>query len=60
VDQCLEVSPATHPPCNVANPCVLIKDEIGRGCALLGKDAPAFCRQYKTPGWDAPGHGTPG
>jgi hypothetical protein len=21
VDQCLEVSPATHPPCNGANPC---------------------------------------
>jgi GH24 family phage-related lysozyme (muramidase) len=43
VQQCLQVSPATHPPCNAANACALIEDEIHRGCALLGKDAPAFC-----------------
>jgi hypothetical protein len=46
VEQCLEVSPATHPPCNVENARSLIKDEIRRGCAMLGKDAPAFCVRY--------------
>jgi hypothetical protein len=50
VEQCLEVSPATHPPCNTANACALIQDEIRRGCGFLGKDAPAFCQQYKQPG----------
>jgi hypothetical protein len=49
VDQCLEVSPATHPPCNVANACALIEHEIRRGCTLLGKDAPAFCAAYRRP-----------
>jgi len=44
VAQCLQVSPATHPPCNAANACDLIIDEIRRGCDLLGHDAPAFCR----------------
>jgi hypothetical protein len=47
VDQCLMVSPATHPPCNAANDCALIQDEIRRGCALLDKDKPAFCAQYR-------------
>ena len=28
VDQCLEVSAATHPPCNADNPCQMIWDEI--------------------------------
>ena len=46
VKQCLEVSPATHPPCNAANACSLIVDEITRGCAMIVKDAPAFCAQY--------------
>jgi hypothetical protein len=44
VDQCRQVSPATHPPCNAANACRLIRNEIRRGCALLGKDAPSFCQ----------------
>ena len=44
VEQCLKVSPATHPPCHPANACALIQDEIQRGCALLGSDAPDFCR----------------
>ena len=35
VAQCLAVSPATHPPCNAANPCALITDEIRRGCTML-------------------------
>ena len=46
VQQCQEVSPATHPPCNAANACSLIVDEITRGCAMIDKDAPAFCAQY--------------
>jgi hypothetical protein len=50
VRQCLEVSPATHPPCNAANACALIQDEIRRGCTLLGKDAPAYCATDRRPG----------
>lgn len=46
VDQCLEVSPATRPPCNAENACQLIWDEIARGCAMLGDDAPDFCSDY--------------
>ena len=38
VERCLQVSPATHPPCNALNPCRLILDEIRRGCALLASD----------------------
>jgi hypothetical protein len=51
VEQCLMVSPATHPPCNAANTCALIQDEIRRGCTLLGKDAPAFCRSDRPEPW---------
>ena len=47
VDHCRQVSPATHPPCNTANSCVLIKEEIRRSCALVGKDAPKFCEEYE-------------
>lgn len=43
VDQCLEVTPATHPPCHVDNPCDLIQDEIARGCEMLGDEGPDFC-----------------
>ncbi len=43
VDQCIQVSPATRPPCNVANSCALIRDEIARGCGQLGDDAPDDC-----------------
>jgi hypothetical protein len=46
VQRCLEVSPATHPPCNAANACSLIVDEIARGCAMIEKGAPAFCAEY--------------
>lgn len=46
VDQCLEVSPATHPPCNADNDCQLIIDEIVRGCDMLKSDAPDFCADY--------------
>jgi hypothetical protein len=47
VRRCLKVSPATHPPCNAENACSLIRDEIKRGCALLGAGAPQFCDQYR-------------
>ena len=47
VDQCLDVSAATHPPCNADNPCQMIWDEISRSCAMLGNDAPAFCSDYQ-------------
>jgi hypothetical protein len=45
VERCRAVSPATHPPCNTANPCVLIQDEIDRACALVpaGEPRPAEC-----------------
>jgi hypothetical protein len=46
VDQCLEVSPATHPPCNADNDCQVIIDEIIRGCDMLKGDAPGFCADY--------------
>lgn len=36
VERCVMVSPATHPPCNVANPCELIRGEIERACAMYG------------------------
>jgi hypothetical protein len=48
VDRCLQVSPATHPPCNGQNACSLITDEIRRGCGLLASGgAPAFCSEYR-------------
>ncbi len=38
---CRDVSPATHPPCNAANSCAMIDDEIARSCALFdGQGAP--------------------
>jgi hypothetical protein len=45
VEQCKQVSPATHPPCNAENACAMIEGEIARGCGLLGADAPGFCAQ---------------
>jgi hypothetical protein len=46
VERCLRVSPATHPPCNVSNPCDLIIGEIARGCGLLEESKPDFCAAY--------------
>lgn len=47
VRQCIEISPATHPPCNDQNACSLIKDEIKRGCEFAkttaGVEIPKFC-----------------
>jgi hypothetical protein len=47
VQECLDVSPATHPPCNAQNSCILMIDEIKRGCSLLGNKAPIFCSEYR-------------
>jgi hypothetical protein len=43
VQQCLQVSPATHPPCNAANSCAMIEGEIHRSCDLLTGHKPNFC-----------------
>ncbi len=32
VDMCRFFSAATHPPCNVANPCATMQEEIQRTC----------------------------
>lgn len=40
VEVCRNVSPATHPPCNAANSCALIEDEIARSCALFADATP--------------------
>jgi hypothetical protein len=47
VEECMLVSPATHPPCNGQNSCPLIIDEIKRGCSLLQQNLPSFCAEYK-------------
>ena len=46
VERCIEVSPATRPPCNAANPCDLIQGEIDRSCKLWERDGdpPAACK----------------
>ncbi|MGH7021554.1 MAG: hypothetical protein ACREEY_16865, partial [Brevundimonas sp.] len=36
VERCIQVSPATRPPCNSANPCAMIQGEIDRSCAMYG------------------------
>jgi hypothetical protein len=47
VNECIQVSPATHPPCNAQNACSVIVEEIKRGCALIGQGAPGFCSEYR-------------
>ncbi|HTG39153.1 hypothetical protein [Sphingomonas sp.] len=42
-EQCRMVSPATRPPCNAANSCAMIRDEIARSCDLFRDDPPAEC-----------------
>jgi hypothetical protein len=46
VQACIMVSPATHPPCNAANSCAMIDDEIARSCDLMAGQAslPAACQ----------------
>lgn len=45
VDRCIAVSPATRPPCNVANPCEMIQGEIDRSCEMYapGEAKPSEC-----------------
>jgi len=45
VQRCIAVSPATRPPCNVANPCAMIQGEIDRSCEMYapGEARPAEC-----------------
>jgi hypothetical protein len=47
VNECLQVSPSTHPPCNAQNSCLLIVDEIKRGCDSMGQGMPRFCADYR-------------
>jgi hypothetical protein len=47
VEECLQVSPATHLPCNSQNSCQLIIGEIKRSCSMLQKNQPSFCGDYK-------------
>ncbi len=56
VKQCLDISPATHPPCNAANACQMIRDEIDRGCKLAAGESgtnaasvPQFCTASAAP-----------
>jgi len=64
-NQCRQASPATHPPCNTANSCVMMRDEIARSCALFAdKDPlPAALCDAGTPapaaGTAGPAHATP-
>lgn len=48
-DQCIQVSGATHPPCNIANSCAMIADEVARNCdnATLDGPRPAACGPVK-------------
>jgi hypothetical protein len=45
VTRCIAVSPATRPPCNVANSCEMIQEEIDRSCEMYtpGEARPAEC-----------------
>jgi len=38
VQQCIRLSPASHPPCNAENSCAMIEGEIARSCAVLGSN----------------------
>lgn len=55
VDRCTDISPATHPPCNVQNPCSLIVSEIQRSCDLArtqeGEARPDYCSDYPASGY---------
>jgi len=47
VKQGLQVSTATHPPCNADDSCALIRSEIRRGCVAAANRAPDFCEDYR-------------
>jgi hypothetical protein len=38
--QCRDASPASHPPCNVANPCAMMRAEVARSCQLFAASRP--------------------
>ena len=50
VKYCIQISPATHPPCNDSNPCSMIVNEIKWGCKYAKETPrgviPKFCDQY--------------
>ncbi len=46
-DQCRQVSRGSRSACSVDNSCSSLTDEIRRGCAQLGRDAPNFCTLYR-------------
>jgi hypothetical protein len=51
-EQCRQISPATHPPCNPQNSCDMIKEEIARGCDIAKSDGgqvPKFCLTANAP-----------
>jgi hypothetical protein len=44
--QCTQLSPASHPPCNPANPCAMMESEIRRSCGLLDPaHRPSVCTE---------------
>jgi len=43
-EQCRIVSPTGAWACSPRRSCTLIRDETRRGCAILGKAAPPFCK----------------
>ena len=46
VEQCINISPATHPPCNIENSCAMIQRGIDHGCnfaKLYGGEVPSYC-----------------
>ena len=49
VRDCALTSPATHPPCNEANPCWMMVKEVVRSCdlPLPGAPDPKLCARYK-------------
>lgn len=47
VAECIDISPATHPPCNAENACALIIGEIKCGCSMAGDKPPRFCDDYQ-------------
>src|SRR5262245_18107579 len=45
VNQCVSVTTATHPPCNVEFDCSSLLAHTVQMCGSLGAQAPAFCRE---------------
>lgn len=49
VRDCKAISEATHPPCNAANPCDMIIEEVERWCEINRKSRlnyKSFCKDY--------------